>query len=60
METRVKEFFNIDTLQKLYGIQVKHKGRWISAGDDNGQFLFKTETECNAKRKELKNKAIPI
>ena len=53
METRIKELFNIDSMQKLYGIQVKHKGRWIYAGDNNGQFLFETENECNAKRKAI-------
>ena len=58
METRIKELFNIDSMQKLYGIQVKHKGRWIYAGDNNGQFLFETENECNAKRKELESKTL--
>lgn len=46
-------FVDTNTMTPYYGIKVFAKGEWIDAGGSGGRFAFKTESECDAKRKEV-------
>ena len=60
MQTRRVDFYDVKAMRPKYGIKVKaHDGRWINAGDENGLFLFDTEAERDAKRKELSKMPLP-
>ena len=60
MRTRPQLILDTKTLTPYFGINVFHQGRWIAAGDDDGQFRFETEAERDAKRKELRDLRIPV
>ena len=59
MRTRPQLILDTKTLTPYFGINVFHRGKWIAAGDDDGQFRFETEGERDAKRKELRGMKIP-
>lgn len=60
MQTQPVDYLNIKTLKQSYGIKVKHNGKWVYAGDNDGLYLFDTEEERGAKREELSRQQVPI
>lgn len=49
MEARPKNWLNIETLNEEFGIEVKHKDRWLNAAEGGKPLIFKTEAERDAK-----------
>lgn len=54
MRTRAFDWFNDQTLQPLYGIQVLNNGRWSHLAIDGKAALFATPDERDAKRAEVR------
>lgn len=60
MLTRMTEWYDVKEEKQKFGIKIKHNGKWIHAGDDDGLFIFDDESECYKKRKELAKIRVPI
>ena len=54
MKTKVNDWYNPETDEVLYGIDVWHSGEWCHAAEGGKPLLFKTAAERDAKRKEVR------
>ena len=53
MQTRNHDWLDQKSMKPMYGIQVKHNGRWMNACNNDGPCLYETEVERDAARKQL-------
>lgn len=60
MRTQATNWYDKEAGKVRYGIKVFFNGDWIHAGDNNGLFLFDSEAEREAKRKELRTKKMLV
>ena len=56
---RKSTWFNKEKMKEVYGIKIKHEGKWMDAGDNNGILFFDTEQERDIKLSDLKAKGFP-
>ena len=49
MEARPKNWLNLESLDEEFGIEVKHKDRWLNAAEGGKPLIFRTEAERDAK-----------
>jgi len=56
---RKSTWFDTKKVKEVFGIKVKHDGKWLDAGDDKGVLFFDTEQERDIKLNELKAKGFP-
>jgi len=53
---RPAAWFNTQTHQAVYGIEIHTDGQWIPIGDENGFFMFDTEEERDTAMAEQRAK----
>jgi len=58
MKTQATQWFNTKTMKPVYGIKVKHEGKWLNAAENGKPLLFDSEEERDRKRKEIRNRPL--
>jgi len=54
MKYRKHEWLNTETDVAWYGIQVRHKGKWLHVMENGAALVYPSEDRCDEKLRELR------